>query len=110
MNNLTRNGIAKDLAKSPYIFTEKIGNQRLDLYFSSRLHVQNFSQKRDENYNMIYNHIYKRFKYQTECRLLSELNLYQKIERRGFYVKIDKEVYTCPGDIILSGERKTRKN
>ena len=110
MNNLTRNGVAKDLSKSPYIFTEKIGNQQLDLYFSSRLHLQNFSQKRGENYNMIYNYIYKRFKYQVDCRMLADLNLYQKIENRGFYVKLNKEVYLCPDNITLSGENKMRKS
>ena len=110
MNNLTRNGVAKDLAKSPYIFTEMIGNQRLDLYFSSRLHLQNFSQKRGDNYNMIYNYIYKRFKYQIDCRLLADLNLYQKIETRGFYVRLNKEVYLCPNNIILNGENKMKKS
>ena len=109
-NNLTRNGVAKDLSKSPYIFTEMFGNNRLDLFFSSRLHLQNFIKNREENYRMIYNYIYKRFKYQVNCRMLADLNLYKKIETRGFYVKLNKEVYLCPNTITLDGECRMRKN
>lgn len=108
--NLTRNGVAKDLSKSPYVFTEFIGDKRLDLFFSSKLHLRNFSEKRQENYNMIYNYIYKRFKYQVDCKMLADLNLYHKIETRGFYVILNKEVYLCPNSIILNGESKMRKS
>ena len=110
MNNLTRNGVAKDLSNSPYIFTEIINGQRLDLFFSSKLHLKNFSDRRNANYQMIYNYIYKRFKYQIDCRILADLNLYQKIETRGFYVKLNKEVYLCPNNIILNGESKMKKS
>lgn len=110
MNNLTRNGVAKDLAKSPYIYTVITESDVLHLYFSSKLHMKRFNEKRGDNYNMIYNYIYKRFKYQVDCRLLADLNLYQKIENRGFYVKLNKEVYLCPDNITLNGENKTRKS
>ena len=110
MNNLTRNGIAKDLAHSPYICTIITESDVLHLYFSSKLHMKMFNKKRDDNYNMIYNYIYKRFKYQVDCRLLADLNLYQKIENRGFYVKLNKEVYLCPDNITLNGESKMRRS
>ena len=109
-NNLTRNGVAKELSKSPYIYTVLTESDVLHLYFSSKLHMKRFNEKRDDNYNMIYNYIYKRFKYQVDCRLLADLNLYQKIENRGFYVKLNKEVYLCPDNITLNGGNKMRKS
>lgn len=110
MNNLTRNGVAKDLSKSPYMFTEVTDEGIITFYFSSRLHLNNFCEKRDENYTMIYNYIYKRFKFKVDCRLLADCNLYQKIENRGFYVKLNKEVYLCPDNITLNGENKMKKS
>ena len=110
MNDLTRNGVAKDLSKSPYIYSVLTEKDVLHLYFSSKLHMKRFAEKRDDNYNMIYNYIYKRFKYQVDCRLLADLNLYQKIETRGFYVRLNKEVYLCPDNITLNGENKMRKS
>lgn len=107
---LTRNGVAKDLSRSPYIFTEIVEGKELTLYFSSKLHLDNFLEKRAENYNMIYNHIYKRFKYKVDCRMLSDLNLYKKIESRGFYIKFNKKEFLCPSQITLSGESKMKKN
>lgn len=109
-NNLTRNGVAKELSKSPYIYTVITKSDVLHLYFSSKLHMKRFSEKRSDNYNMIYNYIYKRFKYQVDCRLLADLNLYHKIENRGFYVKLNKEVYLCPDNITLNGENKMKKS
>ncbi|MBP5699328.1 MAG: hypothetical protein J6W71_00555 [Methanobrevibacter sp.] len=110
MTNLTRNGVAKELATSPYIFTEIVNGEQLDIYFSSKLHMNNFIQKRNDNYNMIYNYIYKRFKYRVDCRMLADLNLYTKIETRGFYIKINHKEYVCPDHIILNGENKMKKS
>ena len=110
MTNLTRRGVAKDLSKSPYIFTEIIDGNQLDLCFSSKLHLKNFIEKRAENYNMLYNHIYKRFKYKVNCRMLADCNLYQKIETRGFYIKYNNEEFLCPSQITLNGECRMKKN
>ena len=110
MTNLTRRGIAKDLSKSPYIFTEMIDGKQLNLYFSSKLHLNNFIEKRAENYQMIYNHVYKRFKYKVDCRLLSDCNLYNKIENRGFYIKYNNKDFLCRHSVILSGEYEMKKN
>ena len=110
MKDLTRNGVAKNLAKSPYVFTEIIDGKELSLAFSSKLHLNNFVEKRSENYNMIYNYIYKRFKYKVDCQMLADLNLYKKIESRGFYIKYNKKEFLCPSQIILSGESKMNKN
>lgn len=110
MKNLTRNGVAKDLSTSPYVFTEFIYGFPLDLHFSSKLHLTNFMKKREENYRMLYNHLYKRFKFKVDCRMLADCNLYHKIETRGFYIKFNNKVYVCPGSIVLNGDLKMKEN
>ena len=110
MSCLTRRGVAKDLSKSPYIFTEVIDGKQLNLYFSSKLHLNNFIEKRAENYQMIYNHIYKRFKFKMDCRLLSDCNLYNKVETRGFYIKYNNKDFLCRHNITLSGDYEMKKN
>ena len=110
MNNLTRHGVAKDITKSPYTFTEMVDGNIVVFYFSSKLHLNNFIEKRPENYQMLYNHIYKRFKFKVNCRMLSDCNLYKKIENRGFYIKINKKDYKCPTSITLNGVLRMKKS
>lgn len=110
MKLLTRNGVAKNLARSPYRFTECINKDAVTFCFSSRLHLNNFVEKRAENYNMLYNYLYKRFKFKVNCRMLADCNLYQKIETRGFYIKVNDKEFLCPDNIILSGESKMKKS
>ena len=106
MKNLTRNGVAKDLSQSPYIFTEVFEGAKVDFYFSSKLHLDNFTKRRQDNYQMLYNHIYRRFKFKVNCWLLSDCNLYKKIETRGFYIKINGNEIICPDNITLNGDSK----
>lgn len=110
MKNLTRNGVAIDLAKSPYTFTEMINGNVVTFNFSSKLHLTNFLEKRKQNHQMIYNYIYKRFKFTVDCRMLADCNLYKKIESRGFYIKINNKGYVCPDNIISNGVLKMKKN
>ena len=100
--NLTRNGVAKDLSKSPYQFTYVCKDKVVSLFFSSQLHLKNFEKNRLKNYSMIYNYINKRFKIKIDCTVLSDLNLYHKVETRGCYVTIDNTVYTDLKSISLN--------
>ena len=108
--DLTRNGVAKNLARSPYVFTEFVGKDLLEFHFSSKLHLNKFVEKRKQNFQMLYNHIYKRFKFKVNCRMLADCNLYYKIESRGFYIKLNDKEFLCPSSITLSGDYKTKKN
>ena len=99
--NLTKRGVAKDLSKSPYVFTYIHNTIPVNLYFSSKLHLDNFVKNRNKNYAMIYNSIYKRFKFKTDCTFLSDLNLYQKIETRGCFIKFDNLEYSDINKISL---------
>lgn len=110
MSNLTRNGVCHNLPESPYTFTEIVNGDKTVFYFSSNLHLQNFINKRNENYTMIYNYLYKRFKYKVDCRMLADCNLYYKIETRGFYIKHKDKEFTCPNSITLNGESRMNEN
>ena len=100
--NLTRRGVCKDLKNSPYYFTYFHKDQAITLNFSSKLHLDNFTKNRQKNWSMIYNHLYKRFKFHTDCVLLSDCNLYQKIEHRGCFIKIGNQSYTDVSKIELT--------
>ena len=102
MNNLTRNGVARDLKNSPYTFTEFNNGKTYTFYFSSKLHLHNFNKLRQKNFVMIYNYIYKRFKFKVDCQTLADFNLYKKIEHRGCYIKIDNKHYTKIDSISLN--------
>lgn len=107
---LTRNGVCKDLAKSPYTYTDLVGGKVLSYHFSSMLHLVKFTRNRYNNYQMIYNHIYKRFKYKVDCQVLADCNLYKKIETRGFYIEYNGKAYKCPDSIKLSGVQRITKS
>lgn len=99
---LTRRGVCHRLEYSPYQYTV-VKNGRVATYnFSSKLHLDNFTKLRSKNFCMIYNHIYKRFKFKIDCTFLSDFNLYKKIETRGCYINYDGKVITSLENIQLN--------
>ena len=98
---LTRNGVCKKLEYSPYTFTCFINGVEHTYNFSSELHLRNFRIKRENNFVMIYNDIYKRYKFRVDCQALSDCNLYNKIETRGCYIKIGNQVFTNIKDVNI---------
>ena len=100
-NLLTRNGICKQLAYSPYNFTYVHKGKVVTLNFSSKLHLKNFTENRKKNYAMLYNYIYKRFKFKVDVTFLSDFNLYRKIENRGCYINYDGKIYTSLDTLSL---------
>lgn len=101
MKNLTRRGVATDLSQSPYVYTYIYRKKPVYLFFSSKLHLKNFAENRDKNHAMIYNYIYKRFKFKVDCTFLSDFNLYRKIETRGCYIRFGKKIYKDLSKISL---------
>ena len=84
---LTRGGVCINLAYSPYNFTYFHDGNTITFNFSSKLHLDKFNKNRKKNYAMIYNDIYKRYKFGIDCTFLSDFNLYRKVETRGCYIK-----------------------
>lgn len=99
--SITRRGIAKDLAVSPYTYTNFYNEKKVNFQFSSKLHLEKFIRNREDNYKMIYNYIIKRFKFNVDCRLLSDCNLYYKIEKRGFCIKYNDVEYNDRKQILI---------
>ena len=101
-SKLTRNGVCRNLDFSPYNFTYFYKDKVITFNFSSKLHLDKFVKLRQNNWSMIYNYLYKRFKFKVDCVLLADCNLYQKIENRGFFVKIGDQVFTDVNKIVLT--------
>ena len=109
-NLLTRRGVCHKMEYSPYNFTYIHDGKVVTFNFSSKLHLDNFTKLRRKNFAMIYNHIYKRFKFKIDCTFLSDFNLYRKIENRGCYINFDGKIYRCLDNITLDGENRMKKN
>lgn len=96
--NLTVRGIAKDLAISPYIYTDN----RIQLNFSSEFNLKRFKDKLPEYEDNIEYRAYRLFGFSVN--IIPEvilLSLYMKIEKRGFYVEIGENKYTNIDSIPL---------
>lgn len=98
---LTRGGVCKKLAYSPYNFTYIHKGETVTFNFSSKLHLDNFVKNRKKNYAMIYNDIYKRYKFGIDCTFLSDFNLYRKIETRGTFINYNGIIYKSYDNINL---------
>lgn len=107
---LTRNNIAYDLKLSPHKLLIKYDdNLSIDYIFSSNLYVSKFIERLEDNRESINKSLTKRFGYQITNNVLCDLNLYSKIEKRGFLVKINGDYAECQKDIILDGKNPTMK-
>lgn len=90
-DNLTVRGIAKDLAISPYIYTDN----HIQLNFSSEFNLKRFKDRLAEYKDNIKYRAYRLFGF--NINIIPEvilLSLYIKIEKRGFYVEIGNNKYT----------------
>jgi hypothetical protein len=103
----TRGGVVYDLKLSPYIHEDK----NMQFYFSSKLHMKRFLEKRNEERNILKYSLKRRFKCEIECDILSDLILYKKIETRGFLIYVFGEggFITCLENIKLDGYEVTLK-
>lgn len=85
---LTRGAkICYNLKKSPYFVDFYANNKPYRFYFSSALHVQKFQERITNAVENVENMFTKRFGFPVELPLLAAIQLYSKIETRGFFVK-----------------------
>lgn len=104
MPKLTRSNIAYDLTISPHVLPiEYHADNVIEYVFSSELYKQKFLDQRDEQHLKIKESLSKRFGYEVGSIILSDLVLYRKIEKRGFLLKINEDVITCPELVRLDG-------
>lgn len=108
--NVSRRGIVLDIENSPYVSTIKYGETTLMFYFSSSLYMSKFEIEMKINREKINKSLSKRFKLDIKCDLLCDINLYSKIEKRGFYILANDMELTCLDNIKLSGNQVIMKN
>lgn len=111
---LSRRGICYNLEKSPYSTTLAYGDKLIIFYFSSSLYKEKFENELDAARNTLHKSLSKRFKIDISFIFLSDLILYRRIEKRGFHVFYDGEVYDqCPTslnvhNVLLNGVKKMK--
>lgn len=101
---LTRSNVAHDLHYSPHRHTIEYDGEVVDYVFSSLFNMQRFIERVAENREVISTSLTKRFGFTIVNDVLSDLRLYTSIEKRGFLVENNKDVFECPDIITLDGK------
>lgn len=107
---LTRSGVAYNLFNSPHKVKISYSNEDIIYTFSSKLHLNKFIDKLENNrkyYNCSLSH---RFGIEVENNKLCDIKLYAKIENRGFLIDNKKEVFEWLNTIKLDGNNLIKKN
>lgn len=111
MSNLTKSKIAYDLTISPHEITCNYGPEdELKFVFSSRLYLNKFIDRLEENRNTINNSLSKRFGFNIIQNKIADIKLYSTIEKRGFLIYKGLVKLECQNDIILDGGKMTKNN
>lgn len=102
---LTRSGVAYNLKISPHKKVIDYGENGgiLEFYFSSQLLLGIFEKKLEGNRERINKSLSKRFGFNIENNVLSDIQLYSATEKRGFLIKTEKEGFEWKEHITLNG-------
>lgn len=106
MNNLTRGNVAYNFHYSPYYLDVNYDDEVLTFVFSSKFNLERFRERIESNREVINASLTKRFRFTIVNNVLCDLRLYISIEKRGFLVKTNKDVFECPDSIILDGNNQ----
>lgn len=104
----TRNGIYYDFTKSTYKF--KVPDTNMTFVFSSDLHLVKFEDQYKKNRDEHNTKFKARFGFTFDSKVLPDLGLYRRIEKRGFLVYNEGGQKVCQESLILSGEKATLKS
>lgn len=83
MANFTKNGVCYPIEESPFT-VERNG---FTFYFSSMAHVRRFNEKVREKELWLCDSLSRRFKCVVEADIIADIQLYEQIEKRGYYVE-----------------------
>ena len=75
-------GIELDIKKSDY----KVSKLNFTFYFSSKFYAQKFRNMFSEYIEMEQRKLYNKYKVKINAKLYLAVSLYNKIEKRGFYI------------------------
>ena len=107
---LTRWGVAHDLNFTPFTKLIDYGECSLTFHFSSAYYLELFEKKMLKNRESINSSLSNRFGFNIVNDLLCDIKLYSVTEKRGFYIKNDKEGFEWINNIILDGKNLMKKN
>lgn len=97
---LTANGVCYDLKETPFQY-ERFG---MVYCFSSRTHQEKFAREYRKREEWLSDSLSRRFKIKFDADMLADIQLYQMIEKRGFYVfDMEGDAYECPEDMEYLG-------
>jgi hypothetical protein len=75
------------------------------------MHRNKFKQKYENNRLEFKEKFYKKYGVELTVNALSDILLYESIEKRGFLILLHgKGEFTCKEEIILNGDNVTKKN
>ena len=112
MPKLTRGKVAYDLEQSPYkvnIFYKQI-ECYLEYSFSSEFYRSNFLNRLESHRSKIKESLTKRFGLEISIDILSDIKLYQSIEKRGFLIDYKGDKITCLNNVRLDGNNLMMKH
>ncbi len=89
---MTKNGIFHDIENSNYY----VELNDFTFYFSSMLHLNKFLKLYKENRDILSYSLSKRFKIKINAFILSDIMTYKKVESRGFFIRYNGRLITCP--------------
>ena len=107
---LSRRGVCNDLKTSPFIYNVLYDNDTIDFIFSSKTNMNKFEERKLDNRVNISRSLTGRFKLNISMDILADIVLYQKIEHRGFLIKLNNEEVLWPSIIKLDGQIRMLKN
>lgn len=107
---LTRNNVAYNLNESPHRLEVPYDRQTLTYVFSSEFYKTNFYNRFLDNRERISESLSRRFGFQVQNDLLSDLKLYTSIEKRGFLIFKGEEKIVCQENITLDGAQLMKQS
>ena len=96
---VNENGICYDLRDSPfYVIWDG-----MEFMFSSRSHATKFKDRLYSHIKSVNGSLRQRFKVKVNVAPIAAIQLYNRIETRGFDIVKDGEEFLCLDDLLLDG-------
>ena len=109
MVKLTRNGVCYDLRNTPYIHTVIYEDYKIVFHFSSELNRKRFEERILDNRATINNSLTNRFNMTVKLDKLADVDLYNKVEKRGFYIVANGRIVEWLEEIKIGREQAVRR-
>ena len=110
MTKLTRSNIAYDLTATPHYTTVEYENgDTIVFMFSSALYVSKFLEKLSANREAVNISLSQRFKFEISMFEMADVQLYTKIEKRGFRIIRNGVSVECRENLQFAGSLRIKK-